>query len=69
MKLSRYAFGDEEQQGIYCAIHTRRRLGLCLRWGAALASGLLVTAFRIDAEMWTFEAAGIDHPERLGTRQ
>ena len=46
-------------------------LGLCLGEGsgAAMATGILATACRIDAEMCTFEEAGIDHPERPGARQ
>jgi nicotinate-nucleotide--dimethylbenzimidazole phosphoribosyltransferase len=46
-------------------------LGLCLGEGsgAAMATGILATACRIDAEMCTFEEAGIAHPERPGARQ
>ncbi len=37
--------------------------------GAALATGLLATACRVDAEMCTFEEAGIEHPEVPGARR
>jgi len=47
------------------------RLGLRLGEGsgAALAAGLLATGCRVDAEMCTFEEAGIAHPEAPGARR
>ncbi len=54
------------------ALGLRPLLDLGLRLGegsgAALAVGLLATGCRIDAEMCTFQEAGIEHPELPGAR-